>query len=92
MITRMTWIPDNGQPETLTVDVPEAWISEFPKLVGTPEWANSEAVAWIPCRSHDSEPMTKRLFRLAQITSLKPDAANLINPAAIGRDAEGNPA
>jgi hypothetical protein len=72
MIAHLTWIPDNGEPETLTVDMPEHRITEFRELIGTPEWAASEAVMWINCRTNEGEPMIKRLFRLARITALDP--------------------
>jgi hypothetical protein len=71
VIARLTWIPDNGQPETLTVDIAEPWLLEFRRLIGTPEWGNSEAVMWLLCRTQDDQPMTKRMFRLARITSLE---------------------
>lgn len=72
MIARLTWTPDNGTPETLTVDMPEPRITEFRKLIGTPEWAASETVASIPYRHRDDQPFTKGLFRLARITALDP--------------------
>jgi hypothetical protein len=72
MIARLTWIPDNGESETLTVDIAAPWLEEFRSLIGTPEWASSEAVMWIPCRTRDDQPMTKRLFRLARIIALEP--------------------
>lgn len=72
MIARLTWIPDNGQIETLTADIPEPRLTEFHSLIGTPKWATSQAVAWIPCRGGGDQPMTKRLFRLARITALEP--------------------
>lgn len=81
MIATLIWIPDNGQPETLTVDIAAPWLNEFRNLIGTPEWASSEAVMWIPCRTRDDKPMVKRLFRLARITSLEPvPAAEGVTP------------
>lgn len=74
MIARLTWIPDNGQIETLTADISEPWLTELRALIGTPEWAKSEAVMWIPCRTTEDGLMTKRLFRLARITALEPIA------------------
>lgn len=73
MTARLTWTPDNGQPETLTVDIAEPWCAEFRKLIGTSEWAASEAVMWIPCRTLPDQPMVKRLFRLARIAALEPE-------------------
>jgi hypothetical protein len=72
MTTRLTWIPDNGQPETLTADIPEGLLQQMRDLIGTAEWANSEAVMWINCRG-SNEPMTNRLFRLSRITALEPE-------------------
>lgn len=72
MIARLTWIPDNGQPETLTVDMPDFRITEFRELTGTEEWAASETVVWIPYRNRDDQPFVKGLFRLARITALEP--------------------
>jgi hypothetical protein len=69
----MTWQPDNiPGPETLTVDLAEPWLSEFRTLIGTPEWATSEAVMWIPCQTAPGRPFEKRLFRLARITAIEP--------------------
>ena len=72
MIAQLTWIPDNGEPETLTVDIPEGLLQQMRDLIGTAEWTSSEAVMWINCRTNEGEPMTKRLFRLARITALNP--------------------
>ena len=68
---RLTWIPDNGKPETLVAELSADHLQQMRDLMGTSEWARSEAVMWIKCRVAD-EPMTKRLFRLARITSLDP--------------------
>ncbi|MGA6223498.1 hypothetical protein ACPESV_24570 [Streptomyces umbrinus] len=73
MITKLIWIPDNGRPETLTADIPEGLLQQMRDLIGTAEWASSEAVMWINCRTNDGEPMIKRLFRLARITALDPE-------------------
>lgn len=71
MITRLTWIPDSGKTETLTVDIPEGLLTQMRELLGTAEWASSEAVMWINTQVGD-QPWTKRLFRLARITALEP--------------------
>jgi hypothetical protein len=73
MITRLTWTLDSGHPETLTADLPETHLTEMRALIGTPEWAESEAVMWIPYRTGPAGPMTKGLFRLARITALEPE-------------------
>ena len=72
MITRLTWIPDNGTPETLTVDLPEGLLAQMRDLIGTPEWVASEAVMWINTKV-GGQPWTKRLYRLARITALDPE-------------------
>jgi hypothetical protein len=72
----MTWAPDDGPIQTLTVDIAEAWLKEFRNLIGTPEWAGSEAVMWIRYRTGEEGPMAKGLFRLARITALEPIRAD----------------
>ena len=74
MIAAMTWAPDDGPIQTLTVDLPAETIAEIRALVGTPEWARSEAVEWINYRSGDG-PFVRGLFRLARITALEPEEA-----------------
>jgi hypothetical protein len=72
MIARLVWQPDDQDaPEALTADIPADQLAEMRSLIGTDQWASSEAVMWINCRAGD-EPMAKRLFRLARITSLEP--------------------
>lgn len=72
MIALLTWQPaDTPSPETLTVDIPEPWFTEFRPLIGTDAWASSEAVAWINTRVGD-QPWTPHLYRLARITALEP--------------------
>lgn len=70
MIAAMTWTPDSGTPETLTVDLPTANLAEMRALIGTPEWVRSEAVAWINYRTGDG-PFVRGLFRLGRITALE---------------------
>ncbi|MFJ8995617.1 hypothetical protein ACIRQH_35080 [Streptomyces sp. NPDC102279] len=72
MIARMTWAPDSGPIQTLTVDVSESWFTEFRRLISTPEWAASQAVMAIPFRLGSNGPWTGGLFRLACITALDP--------------------
>jgi hypothetical protein len=68
---RLVWQPaDQDDPETLLVDLPEHTVTEMRALIGTRQWAESEAVMWINCRTDDVTE--KRLFRLARITSLEP--------------------
>jgi hypothetical protein len=71
VIVRLTWTPDNGQPETLTADIPEGLLAQMRDLIGTPEWAGSEAVMWFNTKVCD-QSWTKRLYRLARITALEP--------------------
>lgn len=71
MITRLTWTPDNGQPETLITDIPEGLLAQMRDLIGTPEWTSSEAVVWINTKVGE-QPWAKRLYRLARITALEP--------------------
>lgn len=73
MITRLTWQPDDTPgPEALTADIDAALLFEMRQLIGTPEWAKSEAVMWINCQSGPDQTWGKRLFRLARITALEP--------------------
>jgi hypothetical protein len=68
----MTWAPDDGPIQALIVDLSEAHLTEMRALIGTPEWAESEAVTWLPYRtSRDHKPQLG-LFRLARITALEP--------------------
>lgn len=72
MIARLTWQPsDTDSPETLTADIPDDLVHQMRELMGTTQWATSEAVAWLSCRSRDDQPFKRRLFRLARITALE---------------------
>lgn len=75
MIARLTWAPDDGPIQTLTVDLPADRITEIRALIGTPEWATSEAVAWIDYRTGTDGPFARGLFRLARITALEAEGA-----------------
>jgi hypothetical protein len=72
VITSLTWTPDSGKPETLITDIPEGLLAQMRDLIGTPEWAGSEAVMRINTKVGD-QPWTKRLYRLARITALEPE-------------------
>lgn len=73
MHAHLTWQPpDDDAPETLTVDLPAHLITEMRALIGTPQWAHSEAVMPIPCQTRPDGPMERRLFRLARITAVEP--------------------
>lgn len=71
MIARMTWAPDDGAVQTLLVDLPETHFTQMRELIGTPEWAQSEAVTWIPYRTNPGDEPQRGLFRLARITALE---------------------
>lgn len=71
MLAQLTWTPDNGESETLTVEVSEQRYREMRELIGTSEWTSSEAVMWIPYRVGNSGSFTDGLFRLARITGLE---------------------
>lgn len=71
-LARLTWTPAENTPETLIVDLPAHRIPEMQTLIGTPDWARSEAVMWIDTldtygRAHP------RLYRLARITAIEPE-------------------
>lgn len=67
---RLTWQPDDTrQPETLTVDMPPARVSELHGLLSAGA-DFGDAVMWIPVRD-DAGTYTPRLFRLARITSVE---------------------
>ncbi|MFF7329709.1 hypothetical protein [Streptomyces sp. NPDC008150] len=72
MLVTLTFAPVDGPTETVTADIPPARYAEMRDLIGTPDWTNSEAVAWIWCRTKPSKPMRERLFRLARITAIEP--------------------
>lgn len=71
MIARMTWAPDDGPIQTLLVDLPGAHFTQMRAMIGTPEWAESEAVSWIPYRTAPGDEPQRGLFRLARITALE---------------------
>lgn len=72
MIARMTWAPDDGPVQTLIVDLPDAHFTQMRALIGTPEWAESEAATWIPYRVSPDDAPQRGLFRFARITALEP--------------------
>lgn len=74
MLVRMTWAPDDGPIQTLIVDIVEPQLTAMRALIGTPEWAESEAVTWLPYRTSSQHKPQLGLFRLARITALEPIA------------------
>jgi hypothetical protein len=71
MLAQLTWTPDNGESETLTIEISEQRYREMRELIGTSEWTSSEAVMWIPYRTNGGDRFTDGLFRLARITALE---------------------
>lgn len=71
MLATLTWLSLGADsPEILTVDLPRRQIEEMQQLIGTPEWAQSMAVAWIPVETNNW--VTPRLFCLSRITAIEP--------------------
>lgn len=70
MLARLTWTPDNNTPETLTVDLPAELYDWMRALIGTPEWARSDATQQINVVNGGGG---RRLFRLARITAIEPE-------------------
>lgn len=68
----MKWAPDDGPVQTLFVDIIEPQLTEMRALIGTPEWAESQAVMRMPYRTSPKDDPQLGLFRLARITALEP--------------------